>query len=77
MERLSRRGADRSLDARHADQRLVDDEGDCGHSGWGGSFGCADPDAKVGIGYAMNQMGADLVGDPRANGLCAAIFACL
>jgi CubicO group peptidase (beta-lactamase class C family) len=48
-----------------------------GHSGWGGSFGCADPDAKVGIGYAMNQMGADLVGDPRANGLCAAIFACL
>lgn len=48
-----------------------------GHSGWGGSFGCADPDAKIGIGYAMNQMGADLVGDPRANGLCAAIFSCL
>ncbi len=48
-----------------------------GHSGWGGSFGCADPDAKIGIGYVMNQMGADLVGDPRASGLCAAIFSCL
>ena len=48
-----------------------------GHSGWGGSFGCADPDAKIGIGYTMNQMGAELVGDPRANGLCAAIFGCL
>jgi CubicO group peptidase (beta-lactamase class C family) len=48
-----------------------------GHSGWGGSFGCADPDAKIGIGFVMNRMGADLVGDPRANGLCAAIFSCL
>ena len=45
-----------------------------GHSGWGGSFGCADPDAKVGIGYVMNRMGADLVGDPRAKALCDTIF---
>ncbi len=45
-----------------------------GHSGWGGSFGCADRDAKVGVGYVMNRMGADLVGDPRAKGLCDAIF---
>ena len=36
-----------------------------GHSGWGGSFGCADPDAGVAIGYVCNQMGPDLVGDPR------------
>jgi CubicO group peptidase (beta-lactamase class C family) len=45
-----------------------------GHSGWGGSFGCADVEAKVGIGYTMNRMGADLVGDPRSKVLCDAIF---
>ena len=45
-----------------------------GHSGWGGSFGCADIDAKIGIGYTMNRMGADLVGDPRSKVLCDAIF---
>jgi CubicO group peptidase (beta-lactamase class C family) len=45
-----------------------------GHSGWGGSFGCADLDAKIGIGYTMNRMGADLVGDPRSKALCDAIF---
>jgi CubicO group peptidase (beta-lactamase class C family) len=43
-----------------------------GHSGWGGSFGCADPDAGIAIGYVCNQMGPDLVGDPRTGGLCAA-----
>jgi CubicO group peptidase (beta-lactamase class C family) len=45
-----------------------------GHSGWGGSFGCADTEAKIGIGYTMNRMGADLVGDPRSKVLCDAIF---
>jgi len=43
-----------------------------GHSGWGGAFGCADPDAEIAIGYVCNQMGPDLVGDPRTGGLCAA-----
>jgi CubicO group peptidase (beta-lactamase class C family) len=46
-----------------------------GHSGWGGSFGCADPDARVSIGYVCSQMGPELVGDPRTAGLCAAVFA--
>jgi CubicO group peptidase (beta-lactamase class C family) len=45
-----------------------------GHSGWGGSFGCADPDGGVAIGYACNQMGPELVGDPRTTGLCAAVL---
>ncbi len=45
-----------------------------GHSGWGGSFGCADPDAGVSIGYVCNQMGPDLVGDPRTAGLCEAVL---
>jgi CubicO group peptidase (beta-lactamase class C family) len=45
-----------------------------GHSGWGGSFGCADPDAGVAIGYVCNQMGPELVGDPRTTGLCKAVL---
>lgn len=48
-----------------------------GHSGWGGSFGCADPDRRLAIGYVCNQMGPDLVGDARARELCAAIYGCL
>ena len=48
-----------------------------GHSGWGGSFGCADPEQRLAIGYVCNQMGPDLVGDIRARELCAAIYGCL
>ena len=48
-----------------------------GHSGWGGSFGCADTDAAVSIGYVMNQMGETLVGDPRTTALCNAIYGCV
>lgn len=45
-----------------------------GFSGWGGSFGCADPDAGVSIGYVCNQMGPDIVGDPRTVGLCQSVL---
>jgi len=48
-----------------------------GHSGWGGSFGCAHRPSGLAIGYALNHMGPELVGDPRATALCAAVFACL
>jgi CubicO group peptidase (beta-lactamase class C family) len=48
-----------------------------GHSGWGGSFGCADPDRQLAIGYVCNQMGPDLVGDVRARELCATLYSCL
>jgi len=48
-----------------------------GHTGWGGSFGCADPDRGLGIGYLHNQMGPDIVGDPRGISLCRAIYDCL
>lgn len=48
-----------------------------GHSGWGGSFGAADPDGRVAIGYVLNQMGSELVGDPRGKGLADAIYAAL
>ncbi|MBV8978317.1 MAG: beta-lactamase family protein [Alphaproteobacteria bacterium] len=45
-----------------------------GHSGWGGSFACADPAARIAIGYVCNRMGPDLVGDPRTRALCNAVF---
>ena len=37
-----------------------------GHPGAGGSIGMADPDAKVGFGYVMNEMKMGLVGGPGA-----------
>lgn len=48
-----------------------------GHTGWGGSFGCADLEHGLGIGYVHNQMGPDVVGDPRGISLCRAIYSCL
>lgn len=48
-----------------------------GHSGWGGSFGCADLECGLGIGYVHNQMGPDVTGDPRGVSLCRAIYECL
>jgi CubicO group peptidase (beta-lactamase class C family) len=48
-----------------------------GHTGWGGSFGCADLEHSIGIGYVHNQMGPNVVGDPRGIALCAAVHDCL
>ncbi len=48
-----------------------------GHAGAGGSLGYADPDAKVGYGYVMNQMGGNLAGDPRTINLNDAVKTCL
>jgi CubicO group peptidase (beta-lactamase class C family) len=48
-----------------------------GHSGWGGSMGYADPVAGISLGYAPNQMDANLNGDPRGLRLVAAVYACL
>ena len=48
-----------------------------GHSGWGGSYGCADPDRGVAIGYVMNHMGPELLGDPRGRGLADAVYVAL
>jgi CubicO group peptidase (beta-lactamase class C family) len=47
-----------------------------GHSGWGGSFACADPDLGLSMGYVCNQMGTELFADPRAVGLNRATTAC-
>ncbi|NND74954.1 MAG: beta-lactamase family protein [Ilumatobacter sp.] len=48
-----------------------------GHAGAGGSLGYADPEAKVGYGYVMNQMANGIAGDPRTIALNEAVRACL
>ncbi|HVA40875.1 MAG TPA: serine hydrolase domain-containing protein, partial [Candidatus Binataceae bacterium] len=48
-----------------------------GHPGAGGSLGFADPDARIGFGYAMNKMGGGILLDPRAKALIAAAYASL
>lgn len=45
-----------------------------GHAGAGGSIGFADPDNHVAIGYAMNQMQADLEASPRSLLLSNAVY---
>lgn len=45
-----------------------------GHSGAGGSVGFADPELKLGIGYAMNQMQPGIETDTRGNRLIRAVF---
>lgn len=49
-----------------------------GHTGAGGSLGFADPDARVGFAYAMNQMGTfSGLEDPRWPPLAEAVYASL
>lgn len=46
-----------------------------GHSGWGGSFGFADPVTGIGVGYTMNYMTEPgLEPDPRIVTLYTAIY---
>ena len=48
-----------------------------GHSGAGGSLGFADPDTRLGFGYAMNQMMSGLSADPRWHVMIDAVYDCL
>jgi len=48
-----------------------------GHAGAGGSIGFADPDAKIGVGYAMNQMQINQDDASRAELLVQATYDCL
>ena len=51
-------------------------EGSFGHAGLGGSLGCALPEREIGFAYVMNQMSAQVKGDPRSRGLLDAVLAC-
>jgi CubicO group peptidase (beta-lactamase class C family) len=51
--------------------------GSFGHPGAGGSLGFADPEARVGFGYAMNRMGPHILLDPRADKLIGAVYGAL
>ena len=48
-----------------------------GAPGLGGSFGFADPDAKVGYCYAPNRLGIRLSDDPREETMRRTVYACL
>lgn len=48
-----------------------------GCPGAGGSFGFADPDARLGFGYVMNRMGMHIFNDPREKALRDACYRCL
>jgi CubicO group peptidase (beta-lactamase class C family) len=52
-------------------------DGAFGHSGWGGSCAFADPANGLAIAFAMNQMDANLHGDPRTTRLVDAVYSCV
>ena len=45
-----------------------------GHPGAGGSIAFADPEARLGFGYVMNQMQGGTTGDPRGFRLIGALY---
>lgn len=48
-----------------------------GHSGWGGSFGFADPVAGLAFAYTMNRMSDQFDADPRRKLLINAVYSAL
>ncbi|WP_433324113.1 serine hydrolase domain-containing protein [Spirillospora sp. CA-294931] len=48
-----------------------------GHDGFGGSFGLADPENRVSMGYTMNRMGTQIANDPRKKALIQAVYSSL
>jgi CubicO group peptidase (beta-lactamase class C family) len=49
-------------------------EGSFGHGGAGGSYGFADPERGLAVGYVMNKMSVGVLGDPRATGILRAVY---
>jgi CubicO group peptidase (beta-lactamase class C family) len=52
-------------------------EGSFGHTGAGGSYGFADPENGLAVGYVTNQMQSGMLGDPRARRLVTACYTAL
>jgi CubicO group peptidase (beta-lactamase class C family) len=48
-----------------------------GHSGFGGSLGFADPDARLSFGYMMNKQGPGLGVNVRGQSLINAVYRAL
>ena len=48
-----------------------------GHNGAGGSIGFADPERRLGVGYAMNQMQPGVEADTRGSRLVRAVLECV
>jgi CubicO group peptidase (beta-lactamase class C family) len=61
----------------HDSARLGPSEAAFGHVGAGGSIGMADPEARVAIGYVMNQMGPGVLLNERGQSLIDAVYECL
>ena len=51
--------------------------GSFGHGGAGGSYGFADPENGLAVGYVMNKMAEGVVVDPRSSGIISATYAAL
>jgi len=49
-------------------------DGSFGHGGAGGSYGFADPENQLGVGYVMNKMSSGMLGDPRSRRLIKACY---
>ena len=53
---------------------LFGGEGSFGHGGAGGSYGFADPEHHLAVGYVMNKMTMEFTGDSRSHGLIGAVY---
>jgi CubicO group peptidase (beta-lactamase class C family) len=51
--------------------------GSFGHTGAGGSYGFADPENDLAVGYVMNKMSAGVTGDPRARRMIRGVYSAI
>ncbi len=51
--------------------------GSFGHGGAGGSYGFADPEHGLAVGYVMNKMAEAVLIDPRSAGIITAVYAAI
>ena len=71
----------RSMDNRHRStggmETMILGREAFGHAGAGGSVGFADPEARLSLGYSMNQMGAGILLNQRGQSLVDAAYTSL